>query len=289
MKHYLLLLSLPLLLLACNSKTASQPETEAPQSLQITHSEAIQKNSKDYPKPLEDYLIADPENQIYIVLDGVSRDKIDGVYPNPSPAAAVAKIFGEEVKKALLAEQIPTTPDARLTSAIRTGNQAVANYNAQSDDWDFLPGVVGIVTLIQDDTFYYAYNGDCYGRLIRDGSIQPLTTPQTQAIHDHKGEFTADQVRNEICNNKSHPYSYGVYTGQPEAMDFVETGSFALTPGDRIVLSSDGMENLFADSSFSLLEVVPAAEMVQRAVTLEAGDAGLGTDDKAVVVLEVGR
>ena len=54
---------------------------------------ATKKNTKEFDKPNEDYFLVDRNNGIFIILDGVTRDKIDGIYPDPSPACEVSKIF----------------------------------------------------------------------------------------------------------------------------------------------------------------------------------------------------
>ena len=54
---------------------------------------ATKKNTKEFDKPNEDYFLVDRNNGIFIILDGVTRDKIDGIYPDPSPACEVSKIY----------------------------------------------------------------------------------------------------------------------------------------------------------------------------------------------------
>ena len=41
---------------------------------------ATKKNTKEFDKPNEDYFLVDRNNGIFIILDGVTRDKIDGIY-----------------------------------------------------------------------------------------------------------------------------------------------------------------------------------------------------------------
>jgi hypothetical protein len=45
---------------------------------------ASKPNNLNYYKPNEDYIIVDDINQIYIICDGVTRDLINGKYPEPS-------------------------------------------------------------------------------------------------------------------------------------------------------------------------------------------------------------
>jgi len=287
MNKILIYLCSCLLLLSCEVNQKSEHEIKEVPELKITYSEALHKNNRNYPKPIEDFIVSDDSKNIFLVLDGVSRSKIDGLYPIPSPSATVAKIFGEEVYKKLLLGLDENNIQNALETAIIHGNNAIQKYNSKSTDWSFLPGVVGIVSLIKNDSFYYAYNGDCYGRLIRDGKTEQFTSPQTKLIHEHKSEFSADEIRNVICNNIAHPYSYGVFTGEAKAMDFVEYGKFKISPTDRIILSSDGLENLFNSENFNLLDSTPSNVIIQQAVYLESSNTSLGSDDKALIQIEI--
>jgi hypothetical protein len=49
------------------------------------------RNNLDYAKPNEDYLIVDDKNKVHIICDGVTRNLIDGSYPEPSPSYLAAK------------------------------------------------------------------------------------------------------------------------------------------------------------------------------------------------------
>lgn len=59
-------------------------------------------NSKNINKPNEDFYLCDDDRGIYLLVDGVSRDKINGIYPNPSPSFDVSKLFVKSVYKFLL-------------------------------------------------------------------------------------------------------------------------------------------------------------------------------------------
>lgn len=220
-------------------------------------SEAVTiQNGKGINKPNEDYYLNDDDRGIYILVDGVSRDKIGGIYPNPSPAFHVSRLFTETVY-AFLADRLTEggLPDGSLSEdgqrisellpcAVKKGNDAVRAYNSQTR-WenDFLPGTVGIAAVVKHGRLYYAYIGDCIG-LVVNGGKHLFTSCQTEKIAAHKKEFTAFEIRNRICNNTQHPYSYGVWNGDPRAMDFLRCGEIELDPEDRILLCSDGFSDV---------------------------------------------
>lgn len=57
---------------------------------------------------------------------------------------------------------------------------------------------------------------------------------QTEKIIQNKGEFSSIKIRNEICNNKGHHYSYGVLNADKRALDFIEYGVAKIFEKDKI-------------------------------------------------------
>lgn len=112
-----------------------------------------------------------------------------------------------------------------------------------------MPGTVGIICIVDNGRLFYGYIGDCYGRIIRNNEIVMFTKCQTEKIATHRKEFSASEIRNKICNNIKHLYSYGVLTGQKEALDFVVLGEYSLNNDDMVFLSSDGMEPFLSSLS----------------------------------------
>ncbi|MCM1498333.1 MAG: hypothetical protein NC124_07670 [Clostridium sp.] len=239
------------------------------------------ENKKNINKPNEDYFLCDDERGIYILVDGVSRDKVNGIYPNPSPSFDVSKLFVESTHKFLstnIGKNISILD--LLYDAIKKGNDEIRKYNKQKE-WidDFLPGTVGIVAIILDYKLFFAYIGDCYG-LVLNESKKIFTKRQTEKIADHKSEFSAYEIRNKICNNKSHPYSYGVLNGDFKAMDFVKYDKIDIQSGDKIFLCSDGFSDIVENLSSKELYKITIDQMIEKSNT---------SDDKTVVVIEEDR
>lgn len=234
------------------------------------------KNTKIYDKPNEDFVLCDDERNIYILLDGVSRDKINGKYPNPSPAQEVTELFAREAYD-YLKKNSGQYDLEQVKGAFIKGNEAIENYNTKYND--FLPGTVGIICIVDEDRLFYGYIGDCYGRLISKSEIKFFTKCQTREIAIHKKEFSASEIRNKICNNPRHPYAYGVLTGQKEAMEFVVLGECSLTNVDMVFLSSDGME--------PYLSRLIRKDFVKKEADyyLEQSVVNSDEDDKAVIIV----
>ena len=199
------------------------------------------KNSRGLDKPNEDSVYIDNERNIVIVLDGVSRDRENGIYPNPSPAAIVTEIIRNSCVE-YLEENMEHSSNtlSLLEKSMIYANDKVKLFNNENN-LDFAPGAVGIVGLISKQVFYYAFIGDCYGRVISNGEVSVFTECQTEEIAKHKGQYTAREIRNYICNNPDHPCGYGVLNGVDTARCFIRTGQ--ISEYDRIILSSDGPEH----------------------------------------------
>lgn len=220
------------------------------------------QNSRWADKPNEDYFICDDENQLYILVDGVSRDKIEGVYPNPSPAREVSVLFANAVYDYLMFNH----EHALLKEAVKIGNNKIAQFN-EKIKWEnnFLPGTVGIVAMIEHRKMYYCYIGDCYGLKIKKTDKKIFFTEcQTKQIARHREKFTAYEIRNQICNNKEHPDAYGVLNGDIRAFNFVVQGETEIQEDDRIILCSDGFEDLVTRYSALDLYNMPLKEMYNK-------------------------
>ena len=206
----------------------------------IKHDFVSYKNNKTYDKPNEDLVFYDESGKYGMVLDGVSRDRVDGIYPIPSLAKEVTEVFwgsATEYIKAKNANGLMV-----LKQAVSYANDMVKEYNRSVKE-GFTPGAVGIVFCIENDFLNYCYLGDCYAAFIRNNRRSIFTECQTQQVHLHKKEYTSDQIRYDICNHIEHPCGYGVWNGNEAAMDFVKYGQIRMIEGDVILFFSDGLEN----------------------------------------------
>ncbi len=224
------------------------------------------KNTVLKDKPNEDILYCDKKKNLFILLDGVSRDKEKGIYPNPSPAAEVVEIMVEEIRRTIDSAELQEGKISDLIMlAIQNANHEVGLYNKERK-LSFAAGAVGIISIIYQGFIYYAYIGDCYGRLFYGDRVFLFTKCQTELISKHKKEYTAYEIRELICNNKEHPYAYGVLNGDERAMDFICTGKMDITDVEHIILSSDGLEKFIASSEENLLKEKNADELLREAI-----------------------
>lgn len=198
------------------------------------------KNSIAIDKTNEDHAFFDDNSCIGMVLDGVTRDRENDIYPDPSPARVATRIFAHAALSE--AEEEDAIGINKIKKMIQKGSEEVRSYNAKLKH-RFPAGLVGVVFMIEEDVFYYGYIGDCYAAIIRQGFKRPFTECQTEMIKKHKKEYTSDEIRFEICNHINHPYGYGVWDGNERAMDFVKYGAISLADEDVILICTDGMRD----------------------------------------------
>ncbi len=233
----------------------------------------IKNNKIPTDKPNEDCFRCDDASGIYIVMDGVTRDRVNGIYPNPSPAREVTELVTEALYAELLRQKEES--QLHLRDAMMYANEAAEHYNQDHPEAaaDFAAGCVGVVCVIDGNTLRYAYIGDSIGTILSNDSLFTFTENQTAEVTKHKKEFTAREIRNVICNNKNHPCGYGVLNGLPGAEDFIRTGTIQLTEDACILLSSDGCEAVYAMASLEELKKSPAEDLVVKYTTVpNAGD-----------------
>ena len=218
-----------------------------------------QKNNKAPDKPNEDLSFFDEVSGFVLILDGVSRDRESGIYPNPSPAVEAASIIKEKSFEYFLANK--NKDENVLFHSAQYANKEVEKYNIVRR-LDFAAGAVGIFGWLLGDSFQYVYIGDCYGRVLYDGNVSCFTKCQTEQISKHVKEFSARFVRNEICNNPSHPYGYGVINGVKDAKYYMRSG--VINDFDRILLSTDGPESYISKCRFDELMLTTPEILINK-------------------------
>lgn len=233
-------------------------------------------------KPNEDFFWFDEARGAALVLDGVTRDRENGVYPHPSPARVVTERFAQAARDVLTAPG-SESPREKLLAAVRAGNAAVARAN-EGFPSDFLPGTVGVLALVEEGRLHYAYVGDSNGIVLSRGHAAAFTEPQTRAVHDRRGEFTSREIRTYICNNARHPCGYGVWTGQDGAMDFLRMGAVPLKPGDRVILCTDGIDAFLSAAGAEALCAMDSGTLLEKAMTFRKPEGWM--DDRTAVVIE---
>ena len=70
--------------------------------MRLTIKGATAKNTRYADKPNEDLFFFDEASGFAMILDGVSRDRENGIYPTPSPACRADNAFADAAQAVLL-------------------------------------------------------------------------------------------------------------------------------------------------------------------------------------------
>jgi hypothetical protein len=148
----------------------------------------------------------------------VTRNLIDGRYPDPSPSYLAAKAFAESVYRNMLLDLYSSNPFQNLTSAIICGNYRIAQLNSERirASQKILPSTVGVVTQIIRNEMYCIYLGYCSVWHFRNNKVEQITDSQTQKIKQQSNPLASFNIREDLYNNPKNPFGYGVFTGEED-------------------------------------------------------------------------
>jgi serine/threonine protein phosphatase PrpC len=278
-----------------DGNTAGRNMSRSQGSFALTSDMALRDGEQRSDKPMEDCAAALDGDGIYVVCDGVTRTAKPGAYPNPSPATLAANLAMRTVLAHLQVGASSANPKRRLLDSLESANAAIAELNAPIlPKLDYLEndlvGTVLAVCLRSGRQLHYAYIGDCWVRLLREGQALLLTPPQTAGVAAYRKQLTHGvdpivAVRRNLRNRGDAADGYGCLTGEPSAMDFVRLGFIELQLGDRIIVATDGVNPAF-DGEAAAGSPHSATSWVEAAVQREAAR-NRSPDDMALVQISV--
>jgi len=234
--------------------------------------------------PVEDSFLFDSSRNAVVVADGVTMDAlpyspnrktVSGsvdfflTYPSPSPSSIVANIFSKKGIDSLLSEDIN---EGSISRAFAYANDCVAAYNQLGGFGthfgrnDFA-GCVGSMALVDNLNLYWGYICDS-GLAVLDDSLNVKFKTENDGDRDSsrrcnhplvKGLDRRDSevrhlIKDLFRNRPKREFSYGVINGEEGAMHYVRSGVFPLSVDDRVLVYSDGAEEVLFDGN-SLCDV----------------------------------
>jgi len=178
----------------------------------------------------EDALVRRPDEGLWAVADGMGGHH-DGAQASAILAAALedAEIQGEA-----------EADRAHVRAAIQAANRRIFETGSARGG---KMGSTIVTLLIADGRFDIAWVGDSRAYLARSGALHPLTRDHTQVqVRVDQGLLTSSEARN-------HPMAH-VLTRAVGSQATVEISSMggAIQPGDRFLLSSDGVHGVVRDA-----------------------------------------
>lgn len=244
-------------------------------------------NSRGLGKPNEDLILIDREQGIFFLLDGITRVHQEyRDHPGHSAAGDVGRIFSEAAHAFLLKH--PHMPPAQLLrEAAIAGNNALLPYRRQKslEEWQFYPGTLGILAILREDTLHFVYNGDCLGMRIRNGETHYFGRQQQTKQLEEMKISKADRY-NIYCNHPEHPLGYGIFNGDPQMAELLDSGCLELCSGDTILLCSDGIGDYMQHTDPAILIGQTPEQMLDASTLYDAPPYATYADDKAILKLQ---
>lgn len=254
--------------------------------------------------PREDALAWDENARIFIAADGVTRDW-DAIhtgaaqYPDPSPATAAADTVAQGTLQRALKNGpnagalLQTTPDVFALNE-KLGIQGYCDFLERD-----YAGAVAASAEVDGNLLRMTWIGDCGVAVIRDGQLVYLTRDKldnvTAFLAANPAPFDDERrvyIRRDLRNRPYYlvdgkPVTYGVITGEPEAILYFESEVFDLHPGDVVATHTDGFRPYFDREDFlSLLAGDPARweeDLPQYALDLAARAPAFGRERSVIL------
>jgi protein phosphatase len=228
----------------------------------------------------EDRWYADPQQQLYLVADGMG-DHLAGEVA----AQMVVQALPPELQAAL-----GDVDDLSDPSAAEQATRTVARFSQTlHDESQGQPGLDGmgaaiVLALVRGRTALLVHMGDCAAYLLHADVLQRVTKDHSLA------QLLFDEGKISAAQATSHPAAGRLtrYVGMP-GQSLPEAQVVNLGPGDRLLLCTDGLNGMLDDEQSSLiLKREEDPEQTCRRLIDAANEAG-GKDNVTALVIAIPR
>lgn len=225
----------------------------------------------------EDSIHIAPNLELFIVADGVGGERAGEL----ASSTAIREIVDET-------SNWPVTGDdddfrRLMNEALHHASQVIRELIEIDDEFR---GAATTITLgfRLDDHLFIANVGDSRAYRLRNGRLQQLTVDDSWVeILVRSGSITREEAR-------THPQRNVILSslGNASFDEYeVEIGVMSLRPGDRFLISSDGLHDALDDNELTqVLGADESMEIIADRLVARSIQAG-STDDTSAVVLDV--
>ncbi|MCH7581022.1 MAG: serine/threonine-protein phosphatase [Acidobacteria bacterium] len=219
----------------------------------------------------------------------VRQNNEDSLYPDTSgeshgPATLVVAdgmgghVAGEVASR--LAVNAAASNELLASDRVAAGNRAIREEVAREPGLEGMGTTMTLVSLGEDGSAAFAHVGDTRAYLYRTGELRQLTEDHTVAAeYVALGEISADEAA-------SHPQRH-ILTRTLGLSRFVNIDEIqiALEPEDRILLCSDGLNEMVSDDAIAAAMDGGTVDDVAWKLIEMANKAG-GVDNITVIVVD---
>lgn len=244
----------------------------------VTHSARTdvglrRKNNEDayVAQPATEFDEWEKHGHVFVVADGMGGHAVGEL---------ASKIAVETVSHILLKERLP--PADALRRAIVTANDAIHDRGRHNRDFDRMGTTCSTLVLGPHGAFI-GHVGDSRAYRVRRDRVDQLT-------FDHSLDW---EYRARYPNKKDDSFlraHKNVITrslGPEEVVKVDIEGPFAVLPGDRFLLCSDGLTGLVSDEELGAIIRLLPVDAATR-VLIDLANLRGGNDNCTVIVVEVG-
>ena len=224
----------------------------------------------------EDAHFTDAESGVFVVADGMGGHAA-GEVASSMVVAHFSNGAGESGRSR-------SVGDARelLRGTLTRVNRAIISDSRDNPARAGMGTTATALILLPEGFYVIGHVGDSRAYLLRDGEVSRLTEDHTyvQQLVD-RGRLSDEQAR---LHPRSSLLTRALGTEESVEIDLYD-GS--LSPGDRFVVSSDGLTGMISEEELGMLVRLPVepGELVRRLIEA-ANDAG-GSDNITVIVVDV--
>jgi PPM family protein phosphatase len=227
--------------------------------------------------------VADPPLGLYVICDGMGGGNA-GEVASTLAVEAIQAHLAEAVRYADLpligpCDDTVSAPANRLASAIRAANDVVHRKSWSRPDYAGM-GTTVVAALLREEVLSIAHVGDSRLYLVRNGTIQALTTDHSWVAEQILKGFITEEEAERSPSRNIVTKALGV-----ESSVDVEMTEVPVRTGDMLLLCSDGLTR--GVSPKDILHILSGSEdlptMSDRLIVM-ANEAG-GDDNTTVVVV----
>lgn len=228
----------------------------------------------------EDNWFADPEQGLFIVADGMG-----GEFAGALASKAVVATLPELVRKYF--GTLEGLPDGgarrRMTNAIATLSTQLRQQTQNEPGLDGMGSTV-VCVLVRGSKALVAHLGDSRAYRLRAGRLRQLTEDHSLIqVLLRSGEITPKDAASHLA--RGHLTRNVGMEGEP----LPQTRLLELSPGDLLMLCTDGLTGMLSDAKIFAILNEPATLETQCRRLVDAANAAGGKDNVTVLLVRFQR
>lgn len=214
---------------------------------------------------------------LFVVADGMGGHEGGEIASGLLVRAVAQHAAGELLPRVTAAGGEPIDYGAWLTSAIQAGNDEVFEHSQTAGN-DM--GTTVVAALVAGNEAYVAHVGDSRAYRINAASIEQITVDHSLV----ESLVASNQITREEA--RRHPQSNVIYrTIGDKRQVAVDLNRVTLTPGDSLLLCSDGLSGMVTDDVLQRLVVTTASPQAACDALIDAANRAGGEDNITAIVI----